>query len=359
MIQQTKPRGKRTLTAALALLLAGSAFAVEPSTQFSLTGKVANPAIYDLGDLQALPGAITQTVSYSAGGVPQTRTYTGTSLWGMINQAGIVNNPAVKNDVLNKYVVATGTDGYRSVFSLGELNPNFGNRASIVAYAEIVGGVAQSLGDDGFARVTAPGDVRGGRYVSNLVSLDVQSSASTHTGTGGGISSQFSVTGDVLNPGFFDLAALQALPTTTRVVDSVSYTGVSFWSLLNAAVGISLDPLVHNDVLGKYVVATGSDGYKSVFSLGELHPNFGNQPDLIAFDADGAGLGNDGFARLIVPNDDRHGRWVSNLVSLEVFSAAAPVPEPATYLLMLAGMGLIAARASRQRRHADGMSVTA
>jgi hypothetical protein len=35
-----------------------------------------------------------------------------------------------------------------------------------------------------------------------------------------------------------------------------------------------------NDVLNRYVLATGSDGYKVVFSLGELNPNFGNRPDL-------------------------------------------------------------------------------
>ena len=127
---------------------------------------------------------------------------------------------------------------------------------------------------------------------------------------------------------------------------------VTFWSLLSATVGLVLDPTVNNDVLGKYVVATGSDGYKSVFSLGELNPNFGNQPDFIAYDADGAGLGADGFARIIVPNDIRKGRRVSKLISLEVFSAAAvaPVPEPETYALMLVGLAAIAARATKRRR---------
>lgn len=331
------------LAPALACLLATAGAMAVPSTQFSLTGAVNSPAVFDLAALQALP-ALTQTVSYTAGGVPQTRTYVGTSLWGLIDGAGIVTNPTPNNDILNRYVLATGSDGYKIVFSLGELNPLFGNRPDLVAYGEVVGGVMQGLGADGFARVTAPGDIRGGRYVSNLVSLDVRASGSTQLGTGGGVSTSFSVSGAVTAPRSFDLAALQALPSVTRVVGGVSYQGVSFWDLLNSAVGIPVTPGVNNDILGKYVVATGSDGYRALFSMGELNTNFGNQPDIIAFAADGVPLTGNGFARIVVPGDDRRGRWVSNLVSLEVFSAS-PVPEPAAWMLALAGLsGLAIAR---------------
>jgi hypothetical protein len=40
--------------------------------------------------------------------------------------AGIITNPAIKNDILNYYVLATGSDGYEAIFSLGELDPMFG-----------------------------------------------------------------------------------------------------------------------------------------------------------------------------------------------------------------------------------------
>ena len=330
---------------AAGLSFAGLVAAAGPSTQVQVSGAVTSPKTYSLTGLQALP-AITQTDVFLAGATPQTHTYTGASLWGVLDASGIVVN-ANKNDVLDRYVLATGSDGYKVVFSLGELNPNFGNRPDLLAYSELVNGTPTLLGADGFARVTAPGDVKGGRYVSNLVDLDVRSSGSAQVGTGGGLSSQFAVTGAVGASKTFDLAALQALPTITRVVGAVTFTGVSFWDLLTSAVGIPQDPLVKNDVLGKYVVATGSDGYKSVFSLGELDPEFGNQPDLIAFSTNGSSLGADGFARIVVPGDVRAGRWVSNLVSLEVFSAAA-VPEPATYALMLAGLAALGVAAKRR-----------
>ncbi|MBV8522213.1 MAG: hypothetical protein JOY71_08815, partial [Acetobacteraceae bacterium] len=81
------------------------------------------------------------------------------------------------NDELRFYVLATGTDGYEAAFSLGELDPAFGGSSTapdLVAYAQInAQGVAAPLGPDGFARIIVPGDAAGGRYVSNLVSLQV------------------------------------------------------------------------------------------------------------------------------------------------------------------------------------------
>ncbi len=317
------------------------------STELVVGGAVATPAHYDLAGLSALP-AVTQTVSFVAGTAPQTHTYTGASLWSVLSSAGITVN-ANKNDVLNRYVQATGSDGYRTVFSLGELNPSFGNRADLVAYSESTASGPAPLAGDGFARVTAPGDVKGGRYVSNLVDLDMRSSGSTVAGAGGGLSTAFAVSGAVDAAASFDLATLKSLPATTLTVGTNTYTGVSFWDFLNRDVGLALDSSVKNDVLNKYVVATGSDGYKSVFSLGELDAEFGNQPDLIAYDENGGSLGADGFARIVVPNDLRAGRWVSNLISLVVFTAA-PVPEPAGWALMLAGLAVVGL--ARQRRRA-------
>ncbi len=349
MIARARPFKKTHLTLfATALLVAGAAVAAPPSTEFGVTGGVSHPTVYDLAALRVRP-PITQTVGFLSGTAPQTHTYTGASLWGVLDGAGIVLNPdpSVKNDVLNKYVLATATDGYQVVFSLGELNPNFGNRPDLLAYAETINGVTGGIGADGFARVTAPGDVKGGRYLSNLVDLDVRGSGSTQTGTGGGVVSQFSVSGAVTNAMSFDLGALHKLTEINTVVGGHTYTGVSFWDLLSATVGVELNPSVKNDVLGKYVVATGSDGYKALFSLGELSSAFGDQPDLIAYAVDGASLGTNGFARLVVPTDVKMGRWVSNLVSLEVFRAA-PIPEPATWALMLFGLLVIGAAAKRR-----------
>ena len=174
---ETRHRGLRSTLLGtgfgMALLAVGSATAA-PSTQVAVTGHVTTPRIYTLSDLESLP-ATTQTVSFQAGASPQTHTYTGVALWGFLDDpaVGIVTDPSIKNDVLRKYLVATGSDGYQAIISLGEIDPLFGKKPYFIAYDETVNGVSQGLGKDGFARLAVPGDVKGGRYVSNLVSLEI------------------------------------------------------------------------------------------------------------------------------------------------------------------------------------------
>jgi DMSO/TMAO reductase YedYZ molybdopterin-dependent catalytic subunit len=141
-------------------------------------------------------------------------------------------------------------------------------------------------------------------------------------------SDHFVVTGAVATSKTFDLAALRSLPRITATVNGTTWAGVGLWTLLDKSVGLANDPAVHNDGLAKIVVATGNDGYRVAFSLGELDPAFGNQPDLVAYEADGKPIGPNGFARLIVPNDVKGGRYVSRLVSLQVISAAPAATPP-------------------------------
>jgi DMSO/TMAO reductase YedYZ molybdopterin-dependent catalytic subunit len=135
-------------------------------------------------------------------------------------------------------------------------------------------------------------------------------------------SPSFAVSGAVNRPMRFDLAALQALPATTQTVAGHAYTGVSLWSLLNATTGIKTDPATKNATLSMVVLATGSDGYKAVVSLAEIDPGFGNRNALIAYAIDGAALGGNGMARLVVPGDVKAGRSVARLARIEVFAAA-------------------------------------
>lgn len=287
--------------------------------QLQVAGALDRPATLTLPRLRALP-AVTQTVSFASSRGTQTHTYVGTPLWNLLDGMGIQADPAARNDALARYVLATGADGYRVVFSLAELKPDFGNRASLVAYGEAVDGAAAPLAAGGPLRVTAPGDGEGGRYVAGLRRLEVRASGSTVAAADGAPSTRIAVSGAVRQPGSFDLAALKALPAVTRTVGAHTYTGASLWDLLDARAGLA-PGAAKNGMLAMYVVATGSDGYKALVALGEIAPGFGNQPDLIAYEMDGAPLGAGGFARLVIPGDGKPGRHVSRLVSLEVFAA--------------------------------------
>ncbi len=82
---------------------------------------------------------------------------------------------------------------------------------------------------------------------------------------------------------------------------------------------------------------------------------FGGQDDLVAYADTGGQLGPDGeegFARMVVPGDSAGGRYISNLVALKVFTAA-PVPEPATWALLIASLPALAFLRSRRREAAS------
>jgi hypothetical protein len=334
--------------------------AAQYSSQFLLNGDVGKPSLYNYASLEALPPT-TQTVTYLSGTTSVTDTFTGTGLWTLLNSAGgIVPIPGVKkNSSLLNYVLAVGSDGYEAVFSGGEINPMFGGSATkpdMVAYKDTGG----PLTDTGFARMVVPGDARGGRYVSNLVNLYVGQALVPRPGPGG-VSTRLTVSG-VKDPGIYTLSTLQALPavqvTATYLAGGSpvtdTYTGVSLWTLLNDA-GLITDPTIKNDVLRQYVEAIGSDGYAAIFSLGEIDPAFGDQEDLVAYSDTGGQLGPgglDGFARMVVPGDSAGGRYVSNLVALQVFT----VPEPATWLLLIGPLPILAFLRSRRRSVAAGQA---
>ena len=300
------------------------------TSSFTVNGNVAKPQTFNLSALQALPST-TENVSFLTGTTPTNLTFTGVPLFTLLNNTvGIKTNASVKNDILRDVVIATGSDNYAVVYSLGEINPTFGGtnpNPVLVAYANNPG---QLLTSDGFARTTAPTDLKGGRYVSNLANLQVLH-APTLTGTfPGGLSTSLSVTGNVTAPTTFNLASLTAMPATTVTVSGppATYTGVSLWTLLNK-VGVTTNPTIKNDILRDYVIATGTDGYQAIVSMGEIDPDFGGSttnPDIVAYalngGAPGTSLGTDGFARLITPADNAHGRWVSNLMNLEVFDTS-------------------------------------
>lgn len=320
--QRQHPWHLWTLAAAATVLVAACGGGGD-NTVLGVAGAIDRSANYSVADLQARP-AVTQTVSFSSGIGAQTHIYTGTNTWTLLDSLGIQTDAARKNDLVGRYVLATAKDGYKVVFSLAELHPDFGNKQSLLAYAETQGGASTLLGaTDGPVRITAPGDIKGGRYVSGVMRLDVRASAATAAASGGGLSTTVDVSGAVSKPTTFDLAALQALPATTQTIAGSVYTGVSLWTLLNTTAGLKYDAATKNATLAMYAVATSTDGYRALVSLGEIDPAFGNRTALVAYSVNGAPLDRNGMARLVVPGDTKLARAVSNLKSIEVFAAEA------------------------------------
>jgi hypothetical protein len=147
------------------------------SNSFTVTGQVTNPnTVITLAQLEQFAPAQANVTYFSAGSVV-TESFTGALLWDLLNNSpvgGIVTDPTVKNDILHKIVIVTGTDCYQSVFGAGEFDSFFGGSQIMVAY--LSGG--QPLGSAGFARIVVPGDKAGGRFVSNIANIDVEDASS-------------------------------------------------------------------------------------------------------------------------------------------------------------------------------------
>ena len=137
---------------------------------FLLDGYVQKPGPICLSDLKKLP-SVNQNVTYFAAGSVESQTFTGALLWDLLQSRGILVDTTIKNDILRKIIVVTGSDGYEAVFGAGEISPNFGGDQILIAY--LVNG--QSLGSSqGPTRIVAPGDKEGGRFVSLIETIDVR-----------------------------------------------------------------------------------------------------------------------------------------------------------------------------------------
>lgn len=137
------------------------------TTPIVLGGAVQTSRSYRLADLRALPSRVL-TVSFTSGGQGVTHTSRGVPLSDLLNAANPKLNAGTRNDALRWAVLARGADGDAALFSWGELDPDFGNCAVLLAYEEDGRPLAAR---DGAGRLVVPGDGKGGRYVSSLVEL--------------------------------------------------------------------------------------------------------------------------------------------------------------------------------------------
>jgi hypothetical protein len=94
-----------------------------------------------------------------------------------------------------------------------------------------------------------------------------------------------------------------------------SWTGPLLWDVL-AAAGV-VDPAKPAEQVRLAVRVTGADGYSAVLALGELAPEFGGRPILLADHVDGAPNSGTGL-RLLVPGEKRGGRSVRDVVRVDV-----------------------------------------
>jgi hypothetical protein len=119
-------------------------------------------------------------------------------------------------------------------------------------------------------------------------------------------------------------AKLAGLPhETVQYADAerhtvLTYSGVPLMALLVEA-GVPQRPKGNDFRL--YVIAEGRDGFRAVYSLGEVSPDVHDGSVLLADSLDGRPLANDGPIELVCSGEKRASRWVRGVVSIRVMKA--------------------------------------
>jgi hypothetical protein len=129
--------------------------------------------------------------------------------------------------------------------------------------------------------------------------------------------------GKVKQPGQFDLARLQSLPKDEQQVSyqtdhgpqQARFTGVLLWALIYAAGG--LDDSDKSAALHHTIKITAQDGYFAILSTGEIAPDLGGKPALIAYQRGDEAPGTGGL-RLVIPGDKHGARNVRDVVAIDV-----------------------------------------
>ncbi|MFI6001531.1 molybdopterin-dependent oxidoreductase [Streptomyces sp. NPDC051366] len=193
-------------------------------------------------------------------------------------------------------------------------------------------GLALAAGALVLAGCGSPADGKDAK-TGTAASASPSASASASAGASAGASAKASVAplkpgevrvgGEVGKPYTLTLSDLRKLPQTSAAVKFTSakgdqehtYQGVPLHEVLKAAEP-RFDQSKKNGQLRGVVAATGGGDYRAVFAWAELDPGFAKSRILLAVSEDGVPFDDAAGPRLVVPQDTKGGRYVSELNQL-------------------------------------------
>ena len=99
------------------------------------------------------------------------------------------------------------------------------------------------------------------------------------------------------------------------------FKGTLLHIILDSA-GVTLNKRLRGENLAKYILIKAADGYKAVYSLPEIDPEFTTNTFLLATHMDGKPLPKgEGPFRMVAPQDKKHARWVREVTSIKIISS--------------------------------------
>jgi DMSO/TMAO reductase YedYZ molybdopterin-dependent catalytic subunit len=154
------------LLPALAVLSALLAAQAPTTAVLSVQGDIPTPLSLTADDLAKMPR---ETASVPAPNGTKI-VYEGVTLLAVMQKAGAPFGKQLRGKVLSSYVLAKATDGYQVIFTLGELDPDFGNESILLADKRD----GKPLPDkQGPFRLVCPNDHEGARSVRMLQTLEL------------------------------------------------------------------------------------------------------------------------------------------------------------------------------------------
>ena len=142
--------------------------AKQSENSLTLSASSGQSKTFDGASLKALTH---KTVIFHNAHTNADETYSGVPLIYLLGTMGVPRGKDLHGKVLSEYVVATGSDGYKAVLALAEVDPEF--HPGDVIVADTMDG--QPLDEkNGPFKLVVTEDKRPARSVHNLVSIDVK-----------------------------------------------------------------------------------------------------------------------------------------------------------------------------------------
>jgi len=132
-----------------------------------ITGKIDQPLVVRLADLQALPHKRVAVTDDRGARV----TYEGVPVVELLQRAGVPLGKRLRGAQLKFYVVVGASDGYQVVFALPEFDPGFTDQ--VILLADRCDGHPLSAPEGPF-RIVVPGEKRHARWVREVTDLDIE-----------------------------------------------------------------------------------------------------------------------------------------------------------------------------------------
>ncbi|MFC7582828.1 molybdopterin-dependent oxidoreductase [Nonomuraea antimicrobica] len=141
---------------------------IDTRTDMTLSGEVRTPAALSVAALRSMPQRETIVTFECRSSGLRRHHFSGPLLMDVLQAAGPLFDPAERKDRLRFLVSVLGRDGHRAVLSWGELDPEFGNAAALLAVAMD----CRDLDEQG-PHLVVPGDRCGARHVSGVAKIRV------------------------------------------------------------------------------------------------------------------------------------------------------------------------------------------